>query len=85
MNTYFSTLNNRPEDKFLTLKNAPRFSSAIDDILNEVLGIEHVSNINKSSLTPPVNIIENNAVFEVEMAVPGYDKSDIKIDLDRKF
>lgn len=33
---------------------------------------------------PPANIIEKEASYEVELAVPGYDKTDFSISLDSK-
>jgi len=34
--------------------------------------------------TPPANIIESKFDFRIEMAVPGFEKSDFKINLDKK-
>ncbi len=33
---------------------------------------------------PPANIIENNEQYKIEMAAPGMEKADFKIDLDGK-
>ena len=84
MNTYFTTLNNRVADNLLTARNRSRFNALIDEVLSDAFSSEKTINKPGFSFTPPVNIMEDATVLEVELAVPGYDKSDIKIDVDKK-
>jgi HSP20 family protein len=62
---------------------APTFSSWIDDLINSSFDSDGLSVIS-TSVAPAVNIIENDKAFELHMAVPGYSKSDFKINIDQQ-
>lgn len=64
------------------LPTIPRF---FDDFFSKDLFNWEFNNFSsdKGSL-PSVNIVENNDAFEVEMAAPGMDKKDFKIELDNE-
>ena len=56
----------------------PFFNDVFDTILNDTfLGDKLVSRV------PAVNIAETDAQFEIELAIPGLSKEDIKINLDK--
>ena len=48
------------------------------DLLNEMFTEE------KTYANPPANILESKFDFRIEIAAPGFEKSDFKIDLDKK-
>jgi HSP20 family protein len=61
-----------------------RTHPTLSDIFDNVFEKEH-ARMNKSycyDCTPSVNIVETNAAFELEIAVPGLKKDDIKINLE---
>lgn len=51
------------------------------DIANEMFNEEKVCN--QHFATPPANIVESKFDFSIEIAAPGFEKSDFKIDLDK--
>ncbi|MFO7842944.1 MAG: Hsp20/alpha crystallin family protein [Bacteroidales bacterium] len=57
--------------------------STLSDIMNDMYTSEKLGNTTDCS-APPANIIESKFDFRIEMAVPGFEKSDFKIDLDKK-
>jgi HSP20 family protein len=62
----------------------PSFSSLFDDFFSSELGDWSRNNFSASNTTlPKVNIAEDNDKFAVEMAAPGMEKKDFKIDLDQ--
>ena len=52
------------------------------DLVNEMFNEEKVYT-NQFIAIPPANIIESKFDFRVEIAAPGFEKSDFKIDLDK--
>src|SRR5437764_156465 len=69
----------------ITRKNEmfPNMSSLFDDLLPRELWNWGLSNNSVTNTTlPAVNIRETNENFEVEMAAPGMNKNDFKIELD---
>jgi HSP20 family protein len=56
----------------------PRFIDVFDSIFNE----QH-ANATTALRTPAVNIAESENGFDIELAVPGLKKDDIKINLDK--
>jgi len=83
MNTLFPTLRTGRKYNSDGLRTFPGLSSWIDEVLNDSFDSELVSNFNKGITLPAVNVIEKENAFEVEMAVPGFKKSDFKIDVDK--
>lgn len=81
-----SNLVNVPKSGGLSNTNSnisfPTWSSWIDEMFNRELPSVFTSNFNTGLSSPKVNIKETEDAFEVEMAVPGLNKSDFKIDLD---
>ncbi len=68
------------EDKIMTLvkwSNHPIFSDLFDGMPER--NYHHCANSK-----PAANIIENNDSFNIEFAVPGMDKKDFNIDLDKE-
>jgi len=57
----------------------------VNPFFNDVYSILNDSFVNERAAyrTPAVNIAETDAQFEVELAVPGLSKEDIKINLDK--
>ena len=52
------------------------------DLVNEMFNEERVDS-NQFVSNPPANIIESKFDFRIEIAAPGFAKSDFKIDLDK--
>lgn len=57
--------------------NVPAWSSFIDELFNDNLSDIKVKNTSK----PKVNIKESNVAYTLEMAVPGYSKTDFVLDV----
>ena len=53
------------------------------DLMNEML-TEEKSCTNQFIAIPPANIVESKFDFRIEIAAPGFEKSDFKIDLDKR-
>ena len=61
----------------------PTFPSFIDNLLSRDLMDWNNSNFSSTSSTiPAVNIKENNESFVIEVAAPGMNKEDFKVDLE---
>lgn len=53
------------------------------DLVNEMFN-EEKAYTNQFIAIPPANIIESKIDFRIEIAAPGFEKSDFKIDLDKR-
>ncbi len=53
----------------------PSFFNVLDKMLHEEMG----------SKQPPVNILERETSYDIEMLAPGLSKADFKISLDKEF
>ena len=53
------------------------------DLVNEMFTEERACT-NQFIAIPPTNIVESKFDFRIELAAPGFEKSDFKIDLDKK-
>jgi len=53
------------------------------DLMNEMF-TEERGHLNRFSTTPAANVLESKFDFRIEIAAPGFEKSDFKIDLDKK-
>ncbi|OFX88905.1 MAG: hypothetical protein A2W99_04865 [Bacteroidetes bacterium GWF2_33_16] len=54
----------------------------LSELMDNLLTEERVCN-NQYFAIPPANIIESKFDFRIEIAAPGFEKSDFKIDLDK--
>ncbi len=61
----------------------PEFSSLFDDFLTRDIFNLPSRGIFKGDSIPAVNVKETDTTFELEMAVPGMDKKDFKIELEQ--
>ncbi len=52
------------------------------DLVNEMFNEEKIST-NQFIVIPPANIVESKFDFRIEIAAPGFEKSDFKVDLDK--
>jgi len=57
--------------------------SSLSELMNEMFTEEKLGNAANCS-TPPANVVESKFDFRIEMAVPGFEKSDFSIDLNKK-
>ncbi len=69
---------NRPVSHMNRTHGYKTFSDLVDEMFND----ERVCT-NQFIAIPPTNIIESKFDFRVEIAAPGFEKSDFKIDLDK--
>jgi len=69
---------NKPENNLYRNHGYRTFS----DILNDFMTEETVCN-NQFFAVPPANIIESKIDFRIEIAAPGFEKSDFKIDFEK--
>ncbi len=69
---------NRPVSQMNRTHGYKTFSDLVDEMFNE----EKVYT-NQFIAIPPANIIESKFDFRVEIAAPGFEKPDFKIDLDK--
>ena len=60
----------------------PEFPSLFDDFLTRDIFNLPTRGVFKGESVPAVNVKETDTAFELEMAVPGMDKKDFKIELD---
>ncbi len=60
----------------------PAWSSFIDELFNDDLTIGSRGNFNNGITLPKVNIKETDEAFMLEMAVPGFKKSDFVLDVE---
>ncbi|MDB5004102.1 MAG: hspA [Mucilaginibacter sp.] len=60
-------------------------NNIVNPFFNDVYSLLNDSFLNEklATRTPAVNIAETDAQFEIELAVPGLSKEDIKINLDK--
>ena len=56
--------------------NQPIFASFMDDFLGKV------STNGTSLFEPAVNVIENKDVYEMQLAIPGYTKDEVKLSIE---
>ncbi|RZJ34567.1 MAG: Hsp20/alpha crystallin family protein [Flavobacterium sp.] len=73
--------------QLITRKNAPQFPAFFEDMFkNDWLfpSFDFLKRFNAQDfpVVPQANIIENNKNFQIELAVPGLDRDDLKIDVD---
>ena len=66
------------------LGNFPAWTSFIDELLNEESGYIKSTDFNKGISSPKVNIKESVDAYTLEMAVPGFKKSDFMIDVENE-
>ena len=69
---------NRPVSHMQRANGYKTFS----DLVNEMFNEEKVYT-NQFIAIPPANIVESKFDFRIEIAAPGFEKSDFKIDLDK--
>lgn len=62
----------------------PSLSSWVDNLFENSLGTEFLSNFNTGITLPAVNIKETNDQYVLELAIPGMKKSDFSIEVDNK-
>ena len=55
----------------------------IFNFLSDVLGEDQVTSKTNNYTLPAVNVRETEKAFEIEMAVPGFDKKDIQVEVDK--
>jgi HSP20 family protein len=61
----------------------PEFPSVFDDFLTRDLFNFPMHSISKGSSVPAVNVKETDTAFELEMAAPGMEKKDFKVELEQ--
>lgn len=64
--------------------NFPAWTSYIDEFFKDELAKVKDTDFNKGITSPKVNIIESVDAYTLQMAVPGFKKSDFVIDLDNE-
>ena len=62
--------------------NGSIFPTWIDELFPKHFADEFLTGLNHTSTMPSVNIIENSDSYELQMAIPGFKKSDFNIELD---
>ena len=75
---------NRLKRNQFGLGNFPAWTSFIDELFNEESGYIKNSDFNQGISSPKVNIKESEDGYTLEMAVPGFKKSDFIIDLENE-
>ncbi|HAN19407.1 MAG: hypothetical protein A2X13_01915 [Bacteroidetes bacterium GWC2_33_15] len=55
----------------------------LSEVMNNLFNQERICNHEYFAI-PPANIIESKFDFRIEIATPGFEKSDFKIDLDKQ-
>lgn len=65
----------------LEMQNAFGYRN-LSEVMNNLFAEERVSNHQYFAI-PPANIIESKFDFRIEISVPGFEKTDFKIDLDK--
>lgn len=84
MNTLVTVPGHGGLKKTNSTTNLPEWSNWIEDILNCDLPSVFAQNFNKGITLPKVNISETADAYFVEMAVPGLQKSDFQIDIEKQ-
>ena len=74
-------MNNGKIVKRNNLGTLPAWSSFIDDLFKEELAASKSNKVGKA-VNPKVNIKETNEAYTLEMAVPGYQKTDFVLDVE---
>lgn len=69
---------NRPVSHMNRTHEHKTFSNLMNEMYNE----ERIGT-NQFVANPPANVIESKFDFRIEIAAPGFEKSDFKIDLDK--
>ena len=67
------------------MKTLNKYESPFETLLGNWLNDEFIglpTREHSLKTLPAVNLIENNNNFSIELAAPGYDKKDFKIELD---
>ncbi|MCA0931877.1 Hsp20/alpha crystallin family protein [Lutimonas saemankumensis] len=82
MNNLIVNKNGNILRKHNTMTGFPAWASFIDELFGEELGNSKVTNFNNGLSTPKVNIKENEDAYTLDMAVPGFKKSDFVIDVE---
>ena len=63
-------------------ENFPMFPALLDDFLGRDWFDYSTKNFSKTNTTiPSVNIVESENNFEIELAAPGFEKKDFKVEL----
>lgn len=65
------------------LRNRMEESNPFSDLLDQVFNNENRYDCNQFFAVPPANISEKEKEFNIEIAVPGFKKSDFNIELDK--
>lgn len=68
----------------LGLGQFPAWNSFIDELFHEEVGNVQNTNYNKGKSSPKVNVTETDESFTLNMAIPGFRKSDFIIDLEEE-
>lgn len=61
----------------------PTFVNVFEDFFNQAFP-EKFINV-KGEFTPSVNVIENDKLFHLEFAVPGFEKADFDVNIEKEF
>ena len=69
---------NRPVSHMHRANGYKTFSDIVNEMFNE-----EKEYTNQFIAIPPANIVESKFDFRIEIAAPGFEKSDFKIDLDK--
>lgn len=64
------------------IRKRNEFPSLFDEFFNSDVFPGFFLDINKRTATPAVNIVEGKDDYRIEVAAPGLDKADFKIDLE---
>lgn len=62
----------------------PWINGIFDSIFNDSSTLSSFNSQTSSKSKPSVNISENDNAFEIELAVPGFNKEDFKINLEKQ-
>lgn len=65
----------------------PALKSRVPNLMDEFFGRDLLDNIfpNQTGISmPAVNVIDSNDEFRIEVAAPGLEKNDFKVDLDNR-
>jgi HSP20 family protein len=84
MNTLATVPGHGGLKKANSITNLPNWPNWIEDFINRDLPSVFSQNFNTGITIPKVNIRETADSFIVEMAVPGLQKSDFQIDLEKQ-
>ncbi|WKK64598.1 Hsp20/alpha crystallin family protein [Lutimonas zeaxanthinifaciens] len=82
MNNLIVNKNGNVLRKHNAMTGFPAWTSFIDELFGEEFANVKTSNFNKGISTPKVNIKESEEAYTLDMAVPGFNKSDFVIDIE---